>query len=102
MRASDQNHLTEQCRQKQKADHSGSFTRSEAQDLFENTACNKTSQQNSYVELAFTVIMVKTRVMMNAAQIPKSDHFKMWSEATMTVTVLDNLIPVTWKGETKT
>ena len=39
---------------------------------------------------------------MNAAQIPKSDHFKMWSEATMTVTALDNLIPVTWKGETKT
>ncbi len=26
----------------------------------------------------------------------------MWSEASTTVTALDNLIPVTWKGETKT
>jgi hypothetical protein len=33
---------------------------------------------------------------------PKSKCFKLWSEATKTVTVLDNLIPVTWKGETMT
>ncbi len=39
---------------------------------------------------------------MNAAQIPKSKHFKLWSEAANTVTALDNLIPVRWKGETKT
>jgi len=39
--------------------------------IFENTAC-KTPQQNSYVELAFTVIALKTRAVMNAAQIPKS------------------------------
>jgi hypothetical protein len=69
--------------------------------IFKNTAC-KTPPQNSYAELAFTVIAVKTRVVMNAAQIPKSKQFKMWSEAAMTVTVLDNIIPATWKGETKT
>jgi hypothetical protein len=33
---------------------------------------------------------------------PKSKHFKLWSETAMTVTALNNLIPVTWKGETKT
>ncbi len=69
--------------------------------IFENTAC-KTPQQNSYVKLAFMVIATKTRVVMNAAQIPKSECFKLWSEAVKTVTGLDNLIPVTWKGEPKT
>ncbi len=69
--------------------------------IFKNTAL-KTPQQNSYAELAFMVIAAKTRSVMNAAQIPKSKRFKMWSEAAMTVTALDNLIPVTWKGETKT
>jgi hypothetical protein len=69
--------------------------------IFENTAC-KTSQQNSYAELAFTVIASKTRVVMNAAQIPKSERFKLWNEAATTVTALDNLIPVTWNGITKT
>jgi hypothetical protein len=69
--------------------------------IFENTAC-KTPQQNSYAELAFTVIAAKIRAVMSAVQIPKSEQFKMWSEAAMTVTALDNLIPVTWKGETKT
>ncbi len=39
---------------------------------------------------------------MNAAQIPKSKHFKMWSEAVTTVTALDNLIPVRFNGVTKT
>jgi hypothetical protein len=62
----------------------------------------KKPQQNSYVELAFTVIALKTRAMMNAVQIPKSEHFKLWSEAVMTVTALDNLIPVTWNGISKT
>ncbi len=46
--------------------------------IFENTAC-KTPQQNSYTELAFTVIVAKTRAVMNAAQIPKSKCFKLWS-----------------------
>jgi hypothetical protein len=66
---------------------------------FENTA-HKTPQQNSYAELAFTVIALKTRVMMNAAQIPKSERFKLWSQAATAVTALDNLIPVTWIGIT--
>jgi len=48
------------------------------------------------------VIVAKTRAVMNAVQIPKSKHFKMWSEAATTVTALDNLIPVTFNGETKT
>jgi hypothetical protein len=48
------------------------------------------------------VIAAKTRVVMNVAQIPKSKHFKLWSEAATTVTALDNLVPVMWKGETKT
>jgi hypothetical protein len=69
--------------------------------IFENTAC-KTPQQNSYAELAFMVIVSNTRAVMNAAQIPKRNHFKLWSEAAKTITALDNLIPVTWKGETKT
>ena len=69
--------------------------------IFDNTAC-KTPQQNSYAKLAFTVIASKTRAMMNAAQIPKSEHFKLWREAAKAVTAFDNLIPVTWNGVTKT
>ncbi len=69
--------------------------------IFENTA-HKTPQQNSYAELTFMVIAAKTRAVMNAVQVPKSEHFKMWSKAAMTVTALDNLIPVTWNGITKT
>ena len=48
------------------------------------------------------IIASKTRAVMNAAQIPKSERFKLWSEAATTVTALDNLIPVTWNGITKT
>jgi len=69
--------------------------------IFENTA-RKTPQQNSYAELVFTVIASKTRAVMNAAQIPNNERFKMWSEAATTVTALDNLIPVTFNGVTKT
>jgi hypothetical protein len=68
---------------------------------FENTA-RKTPQQNSLAENAFTAIALKTRAVMNAAQIPKSERFKLWGEAASTVTTLDNLIPVTWNGLTKT
>ena len=67
---------------------------------FENT--RKTLQQNSLAENAFTAIASKTRALMNAAQIPKSERFKLWSEAATTVTALDNLILVTWNGITKT
>jgi len=69
--------------------------------IFENTA-RKTLQQNSYAELPFAVIALKTRAVMNAVQIPKSERFKLWNEAAMPVTALDNLIPVTWNGITKT
>jgi hypothetical protein len=62
--------------------------------IFENTARN-TPQQNSYAELAFTVIVSKARAIMNVAQIPKGERFKLGSEAATTVTALDNLIPVT-------
>ena len=43
---------------------------------FENTAC-KTPQKNSYAELAFTLIASKSRAVMNAAQILKSERFKL-------------------------
>ena len=69
--------------------------------IFENSAC-KTPQQNFYAELAFTVIASKTTAVMNAVQIPKSKHFKLWSEEVTPVTALDNLIPVIWNGITKT
>jgi hypothetical protein len=71
-RASDLIHLTGQCRQKQKAGHSGLFTTLaylhdwKLAAIFKNTAC-KTPQQNSYAELAFTVIAATTRAVMNAA-----------------------------------
>jgi hypothetical protein len=69
--------------------------------VFENTAC-KTAQQDSYAVMAFVVTVAKARAMMNVAQIPKDERFKLWSETVKTVTALDNLIPVMWKGETKT
>ncbi len=69
--------------------------------IFENTAC-KTPQQNSYAESAFTMIVAKTRAVMNAAQIPKNKYFKLLGEMVKTVTALDNLIPVTWNGVSKT
>ncbi len=69
--------------------------------IFEKDS-RKTPQQNSYAELTFTVIALKMRAVMNASQIPKSECFKMWSEAAMTVTALEDLIPVTWNGITMT
>jgi hypothetical protein len=38
--------------------------------IFKNTA-RKTPQQNSYAELAFTVLAAKVRAMLSAAQVPK-------------------------------
>ncbi len=69
--------------------------------MFENAACT-TPQQKSYAELLFMVIAAKTKAVMNVAQIPKNKRFKLWIEAAKTATALDNLIPVKWKGETKT
>jgi hypothetical protein len=50
----------------------------------------------------FTVIAVKARAMMKGARILKDKRFKLWSKTVKTVTALENLIPVTLKGETKT
>jgi hypothetical protein len=69
--------------------------------IFENTAC-KTPQQNSYAELAFMVLAAKARALLNAAQVPKDEHHKLWGETVMAAIALDNLISVTWKEETKT
>ncbi len=69
--------------------------------IFENTA-RKTPQQNSLAENAFMTIASKTRTVMNAAQIPKSEHFKLWGKVATTGKALDNLISVTWNGITKT
>jgi hypothetical protein len=44
--------------------------------IFENMAC-KTPQQNSYAELAFTVLAAKARAMISAAQVPKDEHHKL-------------------------
>ncbi len=62
----------------------------------------KTPQQNSYAELAFTVWAAKVRAMLCTAQVPKDERYILGGETVVTATALDNLIPVTWKGETKT
>ncbi len=69
--------------------------------IFENRT-RKTPQQNSYAELAFTVLVAKARAMLSAAKVPKDERHKLWGETVMTATALDNLIPVTWNEETKT
>jgi hypothetical protein len=40
--------------------------------------------------------------MLIAAQIPDGEHFKLWQEAAVTATFLNNLVPVTINEETKT
>jgi hypothetical protein len=71
--------------------------------IFKNTA-RKTPQQNLYAELGFTVLAAKARVMLSAVQVPKEERYKLWGETVVTATTLtlENLTPVTWKGETKT
>jgi hypothetical protein len=44
---------------------------------FLRTLVVKTPQQNSYAELALTVIAAKARAVMNTAQIPKDKRFKL-------------------------
>jgi hypothetical protein len=58
---------------------------------FKNTAC-KTPQQNSKAETGFTVIAVKARAMLSAAQVPRVEHHNMWGEVAATATALDNLL----------
>ena len=40
--------------------------------------------------------------MLSAAQAPWDERYKLWGETIMTATMLDNLIPVTCNGVTKT
>ena len=53
-------------------------------------------------ELAFTVLSAKMRAMLSAAQVLRDERYNLWGEIIMTVTALDNLIPVTLNGVTKT
>ncbi len=55
-----------------------------------------------YAELAFMVLVANARAMLSAAQVPKEERYKLWGGTVVTATALDNLIPVTWNGETKT
>ena len=69
--------------------------------IFENMA-RKTPQQNLIAKLAFTVLLAKARAMLSAAQVRRNKRYKLWGETIMTAPALDNLIPVTSKGETMT
>jgi hypothetical protein len=68
----------------------------------EELTTRKTPQQNSKAETAFTVIAAQARSMMNAAQLSDKDRFKLWAEVVKTATFLNNLVPVTVNGITKT
>ncbi len=60
-------------------------------------------QQNSKVEMAFTVIAAQqARSMLISAQIPDGERFKLWPKVTVTATFLNNLVPVTVNGEMET
>jgi len=67
--------------------------------LFKYTAPG-TPQQNSIVERAFPAMFGKVRAMMNAAGFDKNKRDKYWTEAALTLTLLENVIVK--KGETET
>jgi len=67
--------------------------------LFEYTAPG-TPQQNSIVERAFPAMFGKVRAMMNAAGFDKKKRDKYWTEAALTLTLLENVSVK--KGETET
>ncbi len=69
--------------------------------MVELTARN-TPRQKSKAEMALTVIAAQARSMLIAAQIPDKERFKLWPEVVMTVTFLNNLVPVILNGENKT
>ncbi len=69
--------------------------------IFENTA-RKTPQLNSSAELACTILAAKARAMLSIAQVLKDEWYKLWGGTVVTASALDNLVSVTWKGETKT
>ncbi len=62
----------------------------------------KTPQQNLHAETSFTVIAAQARSMLIAGQIPNTERFKLWPEAVVTATNLNNLMPVTIGDVTKT
>jgi hypothetical protein len=69
--------------------------------IVEYTA-RKNPQQNSHAETSFTIIAAQARCMLIAAQVPNIERFKLWPEAAKTATHLNNLMPVTIDGVTKT
>jgi len=58
--------------------------------LFKYTAPG-TTQQNSIVERAFPAIFGKVRATMNAAGFNKKKRDKYWTEAALTLTLLENV-----------
>jgi hypothetical protein len=68
----------------------------------EELTARKMPQLNSKAEMAFTIIVAQARSMMNAAQLSDKDRFKLWAEVVKTATFLNNLVPVTVNGITKT
>jgi len=66
--------------------------------LFEYTAPG-TPQQNSSVERDFPAMFGKVRAMMNAAGFDKKKRDKYWTEAALTLTLLENVSVK--KGETE-
>ena len=61
----------------------------------------KTPQQNLHAEISFAVIAAQARSMLIAGQIPNTERFKLWPEAVVTATNLNNLMPVTIRDVTK-
>ncbi len=55
-----------------------------------------------HAEKSFTVIAAQARSMLIASQIPNTERFKLWPEAVVTATNLNNLMPVTIGDVTKT
>ncbi len=62
----------------------------------------KTPQQKLHAETSFTVIAAQARSMLIAGQIPNTERFKLWPEAVVTATNLNNLMPMTSEDVTKT
>ncbi len=53
-------------------------------------------------EIATCKITAQARNMLIAGQIPNTERFKLWPEAVVTPTTLNNLIPVTIGDVTET
>jgi hypothetical protein len=68
---------------------------------FEYTA-KETPQQNSLAETAFTTVSARARALLNAANVPMKERYRLFPEAANTVTKLDWLQGVTIDDVTKT